>query len=71
MKLLVALEAVDWDDRVVGHAENYRRNKFAAALRLIADRVQTGGTEGEIDAGELQGSYRLELPSSEPAADAA
>ncbi len=63
-RLTVVIEAVDWDDRVVGRSDQFRRNAFADALRLIASRVQLGAGEGEINAGELQGSYRMELPSA-------
>jgi len=65
-RFIVEIEAPDID-RTSGRAAQYGRNKFAAALRLIADCMQTGRTEGEINAGELQGSYRLEMAADETA----
>jgi hypothetical protein len=67
-RLIVEIEAPDLD-RSSGRADQFGRNKFAAALRLIADSVQTGRLEGEITAGELQGRYCLE--ATDEAADAA
>jgi hypothetical protein len=66
--LTVTIEAPAWADRVVGHAENYRRNKFAAAVRLIADRLQSGVAESEFEQDGLRVSWRLDLAAADEAA---
>jgi hypothetical protein len=68
-RLIVEIEGSDID-RTSGRADQFWRNKYASSLRMIADCVQTGRTEGEINAGELRGSYCLE-PTTDEAADAA
>ncbi len=68
-RLRVELEGPDINRAMSGWADQFWRNKYASSLRQIADCVQTGRLEGEIDAGELQGSYRFET-NDEPAAAA-
>ena len=62
--LTVTIAAPAWGDRVVGSAENYRRNKFAAALRLIADRLQSGAAGAESESDGLRVSWQLDLPDA-------
>jgi hypothetical protein len=71
MKLLVAIEAVGWEDRVVGRAEQFRRTRFAQMLKDIADRIQNGGTEGTFERPDVVAKFRLELATDKPTADAA
>ena len=63
MKLVVVVEAPDWADAVSGHGQNYRIGKFANALRIIAENLQsasgTGGVETSFDHGEVRGRYNL------------
>jgi len=67
MKVLVAIEAVDWNDRVVGHAAQFRRTAFAKMLRDIADRIQIGSNEGTFERPEMVAEFRIEQPTNETA----
>jgi len=71
MRLLVAIEAPDWNNQVVGQADQYRRTAFAKMLRDVADRVQIGGAEGTFERPDMSATFRMEIPADEPAADAA
>jgi hypothetical protein len=68
-RLIVEINGPDINRATSGRADQFWRNKFASSLRLIAESVQAGRTEGEIDVGDLAGSYRLE--ATDEAADAA
>jgi hypothetical protein len=68
MKLLVAIEAVDWDDRVVGRPEQFRKTAFAKMLRDVADRIQNGGNEGTFERPDMVAEFRLEMATDEAAA---
>lgn len=64
MKLSVVLSAEDWSDPVAGGPANYRRNKFAAVLRAVADAVQIGSWDGVIEHDPVSGTFRLDMPSA-------
>lgn len=70
-KLLVAIEAVGWGERVVGRPEQFRRTAFAKMLKDIADRIQNGGSEGTFERPGIVAEFRLELATDKPTADAA
>jgi hypothetical protein len=67
MNLTVIIES-DFTDRVVGPVENFRRNKFAAALRLVADRLASGVAGAESESDGLRVSWQLDLPAADEAA---
>jgi hypothetical protein len=70
MRLLVAVDAPDWDATPSRHIEQYRRNALSQVLRDIADRIQNaGGNDGTYTRDGFEAKFKIEM--SRAAADAA
>jgi hypothetical protein len=71
-KLLVALSAQTWGPTNSQHMDRWRRNEMAAALRLVAERIQNAGSsDGTMTRGELEVVFKLSHSATADTADEA
>jgi hypothetical protein len=69
-KLLIAITAASWQPTSSRHMDQSRRNQIGATLRLVADRLQQGQSDGTFSDPELETVFRLES-AADNTADAA
>jgi hypothetical protein len=67
MKLLIAVSAKNWKPTASRGLDQSRRNQIGAALRLLADRLQMGHSDGTMSGPELEVVFRIDSPADETA----
>jgi hypothetical protein len=71
MKVLIAVDAKTWGPTSSRHMDQSRRNQIGATIKLVADRLIQGQTDGTFSGPELETVFRIEQSPADETADAA